>query len=57
MAWDQRYRPLHEGETILATDEVQEDDCSWSPPNPRSIGKPAPCPYYTSHRWFRRRKA
>jgi hypothetical protein len=53
MAWDMRYRPLKEGEIILTTDEVQEDDGSWRV-GCRCAGQPAPDPNYTSHRVYRR---
>lgn len=53
MAWDMRYRPLKEGEIILLTDEVQEDDGTWRV-GCRCAGQPAPDPNYTSHRVYRR---
>jgi hypothetical protein len=53
MAWDMRYRPLKEGEIILLTDEVQEDDGTWRV-GCRCSGQPAPNPNYTSHRVYRR---
>lgn len=53
MAWDMRYRPLREGEIVLTTDEVQEDDGSWRA-GCRCSGQPAPNPNYTSHRVYRR---
>ena len=57
MAWDHRYRPLQEGEIIRATDEVECDKpYGWKPPHPNTVGTPAPCPYYTSHRKYRRLK-
>lgn len=53
MAWDQRYRMLNEGEIIQHGDEVQVDKpFGWEPAT--QIGQPAPCPYYTSHRVYRR---
>jgi len=54
MSWDRRYRRLEEGETIIATDEVQNDDGTWKPTNERCVGTKAPCPLYTSHRIYRR---
>jgi len=54
VAWDQRYRMLQEGETILPSDEHQLDDGGWSKTN--CVGQPAPNPAYTSHRVYRRRK-
>ena len=53
MAWDMRYRPLKEGEIILTTDEVQEDDGTWRA-GCRCAGQPAHDPNYTSHRVYRR---
>ena len=53
MAWDMHYRPLKEGEIILTTDEVQEDDGSWRS-GCRCAGQTAPDPNYTSHRVYRR---
>ena len=56
MAWDQRYRMLEEGEIIRATDEVERDSpYGWEPVR-HTVGKPAPCPHYTSHRRYRRLK-
>jgi hypothetical protein len=52
IAWDQRYRPLVEGEIILATDEIQQDDGTWKAAV--SVGMPAPSPAYSSHRKYRR---
>lgn len=54
MAWDHDYRRLEKGEIIRATDEVQNDDASWSPT--RCAGEEAPDPAYTSHRVYRRLK-
>lgn len=51
-SWDQRYRQLEEGEIILATDEIQNDDATWRPAV--CVGQPAPSPHYTSHRVYRR---
>lgn len=53
MAWDHAYRMLKEGEIILASDEVQNDDGSWISPG-RTVGMKAPSPHYTSHRVYRR---
>ena len=53
MAWDIRYRPLEKGETIRATDDVQEDDGTWRT-GCRCAGQDAPDPNYTSHRVYRR---
>lgn len=55
VGWDHRYRPLKEGETILATDEVQRDDGSWIAAV--CVGETAPDPNYTSHRIYRRLSA
>lgn len=52
--WDHRYRPLSEGEIILATDEVQYDDGTWHLAS--SVGLPAPSTDYSSHRVYRRFK-
>jgi hypothetical protein len=52
MTWDDRFRQLEEGETILATDEVQNDDGSWKAA--LAVGQKAPCPLCTSHRVYRR---
>jgi len=51
--WDDRYRLLKEGETILATDEVLHDDGEWRLTT-HSVGQEAPSPLFTSHRKFRR---
>lgn len=53
MAWDMRYRPLREGEIILPTDDVQNDDGTWIK-GCRCAGQPAPNPNFTSHRVYRR---
>lgn len=50
--WDHRYRRLEAGETILPTDEVQNDDGSWKANI--CAGQQAPDPLYTSHRTYRR---
>ena len=55
MSWDQRYRPLREGEIIQAADEYMFDDGTWGSPGP-TVGTPAPDPAYTAHRWYRRLK-
>lgn len=52
--WDHRYRRLPEGETILPTDECQNDDGSWKVTRPEVAGSKAPNPDYTSHRTYRR---
>ena len=52
--WDHNYRRLEEGEVILCTDELQNDDCTWSPARP--VGQKAPDPNYSSHRVYRRAK-
>jgi hypothetical protein len=54
VTWDQRFRRLDEGEIIIETDEVQNDDGSWQLTNARCVGTAAPCPLYTSHRVYRR---
>lgn len=54
MSWDFNYQLLDEGDIILATDECQNDDASWSPDNGRCAGTAAPSPWYTSHRVYRR---
>jgi hypothetical protein len=54
MAWDNRYRMLNEGEIIREGDEVLTDShLGWQPAK-HAIGQPAPCPYYTAHRMYRR---
>ena len=54
MPWDNRYRPLREGETILAGDECLTDShLGWQPAT-HDIGGKAPDPNYTSHRMYRR---
>ena len=53
MPWDHRYRRLEEGETILATDEIQLADGEWGSPH-LTVGMKAPDPNYTSHRLYRR---
>lgn len=52
MSWNSNYRMLQEGEVILASDEIQNDDGSWRPAT--AVGKKAPSPRYTSHRIYRR---
>ena len=56
MTWDHRYRQLNKGETILPTDEVQNDDGSWRRTRAEVgfAGMKAPDPAYTSHRVYRR---
>lgn len=56
MSWNHDYRMLDEGETIIETDEVQNDDGSWAPAG-RTVGMKAPCPFYSSHRVYRRHKS
>ena len=57
MAWDHRYRPLAEGEVIIATDEVFNDFTKgWQLTNAQCVGTKAPDPHYTSHRMYRRLK-
>jgi hypothetical protein len=58
VGWDARYRRLEEGEIILPTDEVQNDDGSWKLTRPEVgfAGAKAPDPSYTSHRVYRRRR-
>ncbi len=54
MAWDSRFRPLREGETILSGDECFTDSrLGWQPAT-HDIGGKAPDPNYTSHRMYRR---
>lgn len=54
MTWDNRYRPLREGEIILSGDEYLPDShLGWQPAK-FSIGEKAPDPAYTSHRMYRR---
>lgn len=52
--WDNRYRALDEGEIIRPTDECRSRG-RWVQDNGQCAGTPAPSPYYTSHRWYRRR--
>lgn len=56
MAWDERYRRLEEGETILATDEVYRDLKKDWVVTLNCVGQQAPNPNYTSHRQYRRLK-
>lgn len=53
-AWDHRYRWLDEGEIILSSDEIRNDDGTWQPAV--CVGQEAPSPLYTSHRVYRRLK-
>lgn len=54
MTWDNRYRPLREGETITAGDECLTDGhLGWQPAT-HDIGGKAPDPAYTAHRMYRR---
>ena len=53
MAWDENYRMLAQGEMILPSDEVQNDDASWRLAG-HTAGTRAPYPHYTSHRVYRR---
>ena len=54
MTWDNRYRPLREGETILLGDECLTDShLGWQPAKHDTGGK-APDPNYTAHRMYRR---
>lgn len=54
MTWDNRYRPLNEGETILSGDECLTDShLGWQPAT-HDIGEKAPDPNYTAHRMYRR---
>lgn len=53
MAWDNRYRRLEKGETILPGDEVEmENPYGWQPAV--CVYQPAPDPSYTAHRIYRR---
>lgn len=53
MTWDNRYRPLREGETIAAGDECLTDvHLGWQPAN--CLGEQAPDPAYSAHRMYRR---
>lgn len=57
MMWDDRYRPLKEGEIITDGDEVLSDDSDmavWLPT--RAVGQFAPSPLYPAHRQYRRLK-
>ena len=55
MAWDNNYRRLEEGETILETDEVMIDKpFGWKAGT--CVGKKAPNPNFTAHRTYRRIK-
>lgn len=51
--WNPKYRMLKEGETILSTDEVQNDDATWKPTI--CAGQSAPSPSFTAHRIYRRK--
>jgi hypothetical protein len=54
MTWDNRYRRLNEGETILPGDECLTDShLGWQPAK-YDIGGKAPDPAYTAHRMYRR---
>lgn len=56
MSWDNRYRMLDEGEIIREGDECLTDShLGWLPAK-HAIGEPAPSPYYTAHRMYRRLK-
>lgn len=53
MAWDNRYRMLAKGETILPGDEVLTDShLGWQ--LAKAVFQPAPDPNYTAHRMYRR---
>ncbi len=60
MAWDNQYRMLRKGETIMEGDEVDacrdgwRDEPAWKPAT-ECIGQPAPDPAYPSHRVYRRK--
>ncbi len=55
MTWDNAYRPLRKGETILSGDECLTDGhLGWQPAN--CVGEQAPDPHYTSHRMYRRHR-
>lgn len=56
MAWDNRYRKLDEGEIIQEGDECLIDSHLGWQRDIHCVGQPAPCPLYTSHRMYRRRK-
>lgn len=56
MTWDSRYRMLEEKETIQEGDEVLTDSHLGWQRDRYNIGKPAPSPYYSSHRMYRRLK-
>lgn len=48
------YRMLAEGEIIREGDECLTDShLGWLPAGP-TVGQPAPNPYYTAHRMYRR---
>lgn len=54
MAWDNRYRPLTEGETIREGDECLTDShLGWQPVK-HAVGFKAPSPLYSAHRLYRR---
>jgi hypothetical protein len=56
VTWDNRYRPLQEGETIQAGDECLTDShIGWQPAK-HDIGGKAPDYNYTAHRMYRRLK-
>ena len=62
MTWDNRYRPLAQGEVVTESDERLYEDHPWhggnpwwGRPQPADVGQPAPDPRFVSHRQFRRR--
>jgi len=54
--WNNNYIQLKEGEIIQEGDEVLTDSkLGWRPAG-NTVGDKAPCPLYTSHRMYRRKK-
>lgn len=55
MSWNERYRPLKEGEVIRAGDECLTDaHLGWNDAHADTVGQPAPSSAYSSHRMYRR---
>lgn len=54
MAWNERYRPLKEGEVIKAGDECLTDSRIGWEGVVHTIGQRTPSDLYSSHRLYRR---